>query len=78
MAHYFVSVALVDLLAAAADRDMPDGTKGKDHGRGVVVITSSIASLHNATNVDMMSTLTTFLNPFLLALNTCLPTSNTS
>src|SRR6266536_4325744 len=26
MAHYFLSVALVDLLAAAADRDMPDGT----------------------------------------------------
>lgn len=38
---------------------MPDGSKGRDHGRGVVVITSSIASLHNATNVDMMSYATT-------------------
>jgi len=59
MAHYFLSVALVDLLAAAGDAIMPDGTKGKDHGRGVVVVTSSIASLHNATNVDMMSYATT-------------------
>ena len=55
MAHYFLSVALLDLLAKAADMDMGDGSKGKDHGRGVVVITSSIASLHYATNVDMMS-----------------------
>ncbi|KAF8849674.1 NAD(P)-binding protein [Acephala macrosclerotiorum] len=55
MAHYYLSVALLDLLAAAGDLDMPDGSKGRDHGRGVVVITSSIASLHNATNVDMMS-----------------------
>lgn len=55
MAHYFLSVALVDLLAAAGDLPMSDGTRGRDHGRGVVVITSSIASLHNATNVDMMS-----------------------
>ncbi|KAG4435627.1 hypothetical protein IFR05_008902 [Cadophora sp. M221] len=55
MAHYFLSVALLDLLAAAADMEMPDGNKGRDQGRGVVVITSSIASLHYATNVDMMS-----------------------
>ncbi|KAK0103710.1 hypothetical protein ONS95_005717 [Cadophora gregata] len=55
MAHYFLSVALLDLLAKAADMEMGDGSKGKDHGRGVVVITSSIASLHYATNVDMMS-----------------------
>jgi NAD(P)-dependent dehydrogenase (short-subunit alcohol dehydrogenase family) len=59
MAHYFLSVDLLDLLAAAADREMEDGTTGKEHGRGVVVITSSIASLHNATNVDMMSYATT-------------------
>ncbi|TVY44300.1 Rhamnolipids biosynthesis 3-oxoacyl-[acyl-carrier-protein] reductase [Lachnellula occidentalis] len=59
MAHYFLSVALIDLLAAAGDAIMADGTKGKDHGRGVVVVTSSIASLHNATNVDMMSYATT-------------------
>jgi NAD(P)-dependent dehydrogenase (short-subunit alcohol dehydrogenase family) len=55
MAHYFLSVALLDLLSAAGDIIMPDGSKGKDHGRGVVVVTSSIASLHNATNVDMIS-----------------------
>jgi NAD(P)-dependent dehydrogenase (short-subunit alcohol dehydrogenase family) len=59
MAHYYLSVALLDLLAAAGDLQMPDGSKGRDYGRGVVVITSSIASLHNATNVDMMSYATT-------------------
>lgn len=59
MAHYYLSVALVDLLAAAGTLNMPDGSRGRDHGRGVVVITSSIASLHNATNVDMMSYATT-------------------
>lgn len=59
MAHYFLSVALLDLLVAAADADMADGSKGKDHGRGVVVVTSSCASMHNATNVDMMSYATT-------------------
>ncbi|KAH7346811.1 putative short-chain dehydrogenase [Rhexocercosporidium sp. MPI-PUGE-AT-0058] len=59
MAHYFLSVALLDLLAKAADMDVDMGGgqmgKGRDVGRGVVVITSSIASLHFATNVDMMS-----------------------
>ncbi|KAH8796108.1 hypothetical protein F5882DRAFT_396659 [Hyaloscypha sp. PMI_1271] len=59
MAHYYLSVALLDLLATAGDLQMPDGSKGRDHGRGVVVITSSIASLHNATNVDMISYATT-------------------
>lgn len=29
--------------------------KGKDEGRGVIVITSSCASMHNATNVDLTS-----------------------
>lgn len=38
---------------------MLDSSKGRDYSRGVVVITSSIASLHNATNVDMMSYATT-------------------
>ena len=77
MAHYFLSVALLDLLAAAGERVHDDGSKGKDNGCGVVIVTrsapyssivspvradtdpadtnSSIASLHNATNVDMMS-----------------------
>lgn len=59
MAHYFLSVALLDLLAGAAEIKMPDGSKGRDHGRGVVVVTSSCASMHNATNVDMMSYATT-------------------
>ena len=59
MAHYFLSVALLDLLAAAGDLDMPNGMKGRDHGRGVVIVTSSCASMHNATNVDMMSYATT-------------------
>ncbi|KAH8657782.1 7-alpha-hydroxysteroid dehydrogenase [Xylariales sp. PMI_506] len=45
-AHYFLSVAFMPLLAAAAEL--------KD-GRGVVVVTSSCASMHNATNVDMSS-----------------------
>lgn len=29
--------------------------KGRDVGRGVVVITSSCASMHNCTNVDLTS-----------------------
>jgi NAD(P)-dependent dehydrogenase (short-subunit alcohol dehydrogenase family) len=55
MAHYFLSVALLDLLAAAGDLDEADGAKGRDRGRGVVVVTSSCASMHNATNLDMTS-----------------------
>jgi len=65
MAHYFLSVSLLDLLAAAGERELRDekgkktGRKGREEGCGVVVATSSIASLHNATNVDMMSYATT-------------------
>jgi NAD(P)-dependent dehydrogenase (short-subunit alcohol dehydrogenase family) len=54
-AHYFLSVALVKLLAAAADLDLPDGRRGKDEGRGSLVITSSAASMHNSTNIDLTS-----------------------
>ncbi|OJI98411.1 hypothetical protein ASPVEDRAFT_123508 [Aspergillus versicolor CBS 583.65] len=56
-AHYFLSVAFLPLLAAAADRvlDGTEGRKGRDEGRGVVVVTSSCASMHNATNVDLTS-----------------------
>lgn len=54
-AHYFLTVALVKLLAAASDLYLGDGKKGRDEGRGVVVITSSCASMHNATNVDLTS-----------------------
>jgi NAD(P)-dependent dehydrogenase (short-subunit alcohol dehydrogenase family) len=54
-AHYFLSVALLKLLAAASDLDLPGGIKGRDRGRGVVLITSSCASMHNCTNVDLTS-----------------------
>ncbi|KAK5113238.1 hypothetical protein LTR62_003574 [Meristemomyces frigidus] len=54
-AHYFLSVALLKLLHAAAHLDLGDGVKGSDVGRGVVVVTSSCASMHNCTNVDLSS-----------------------
>ena len=54
-AHYFLSVAFLPLLAAAADQPTSDGGKGRDEGRGVIVVTSSCASMHNATNVDLTS-----------------------
>ncbi|OJD35042.1 nad-binding oxidoreductase with nad-binding rossmann-fold domain [Diplodia corticola] len=72
-AHYFLSVALVHLLAAAAERmvaiDEPAGgggtgsgtglgttaVKGRELGCGSVVVTSSCASMHNCTNVDLTS-----------------------
>lgn len=48
-AHYFLSVALLPLLAAAAS-NMNAG-----EGRGVVLVMSSCASMHNVTNVDLTS-----------------------
>ncbi|KAJ5786548.1 uncharacterized protein N7503_011760 [Penicillium pulvis] len=54
-AHYFLSIALLPLLAAAADQPIGDGRKGRDEGRGVIVVTSSCASMHNVTNVDLTS-----------------------
>jgi NAD(P)-dependent dehydrogenase (short-subunit alcohol dehydrogenase family) len=54
-AHYFLAVALVKLLAAAAGLDLPGGRKGRDVGRGVMVITSSCASIHYSTNIDLTS-----------------------
>lgn len=54
-AHYFLSIALLPLLAAAADQPIGEGRKGRDEGRGVVVVTSSCASMHNVTNVDLTS-----------------------
>ncbi|KAJ5765237.1 hypothetical protein N7520_004796 [Penicillium odoratum] len=54
-AHYFLSVALLPLLAAAANQSRGDGVKGRDEGRGVIVVTSSCASMHNVTNVDLTS-----------------------
>lgn len=54
-AHYFLSVALLPLLAAASELDLGNGQTGRSQGRGVIVITSSCASMHNATNVDLTS-----------------------
>jgi NAD(P)-dependent dehydrogenase (short-subunit alcohol dehydrogenase family) len=47
-AHYFMSVAFLHLLAAAADDD-------RSAAPGSIVITSSCASMHNVTNVDLTS-----------------------
>ena len=54
-AHYFLSVSLMKLLAAASALDLGGGRKGRDEGRGSIVITSSCASLHNCTNIDLTS-----------------------
>ncbi|KAI5239921.1 NAD(P)-binding protein [Aureobasidium subglaciale] len=54
-AHYFLSVALLPLLSAASKLDLGDGRLGRETGRGAVVMTSSCASMHNATNVDLTS-----------------------
>jgi len=49
-AHYFLGVAMMPLLAKAA---ATQGTGGG--GRGAMVVTSSCASMHNVTNVDLSS-----------------------
>lgn len=70
-AHYFLTVALLKLLAAAASRELPADSDaagegetsenlaaprtGRDAGCGSIVITSSCASMHNCTNVDLTS-----------------------
>lgn len=54
-AHYFLSVALLKLLVAASNLELSDGLRGRDVGRGVMIITSSCASMHNCTNVDLTS-----------------------
>lgn len=54
-AHYFLSVALLKLLVAASNLELGDGLRGRDVGRGVMIITSSCASMHNCTNVDLTS-----------------------
>lgn len=54
-AHYFLSVAFLPLLAAASEMDTGNGRRGKDDGRGVFIITSSCASMHNVTNIDLTS-----------------------
>jgi NAD(P)-dependent dehydrogenase (short-subunit alcohol dehydrogenase family) len=54
-AHYFLSVAMLPLLAAASQAASADGRLGRDDGRGAIVLTSSCASMHNATNIDLTS-----------------------
>ncbi|KAK5071942.1 hypothetical protein LTR64_004280 [Lithohypha guttulata] len=54
-AHYFLSVGLLKLLAAAADLNIDQGRKGRDEGRGTIIVTSSCASMHNCTNIDLTS-----------------------
>lgn len=54
-AHYFLSVAFLPLLAEAAKCTNDNRVEGRNEGRGVVVLTSSCASMHNATNVDLTS-----------------------
>ena len=54
-AHYFLSVALLKLLVAASDLGIGNGRRGRDEGRGTVIITSSCASMHNCTNIDLTS-----------------------
>ncbi|CAD0090072.1 unnamed protein product, partial [Aureobasidium vineae] len=54
-AHYFLSVALLPLLAAASQLDLGNGCLGREAGRDAIVLTSSCASMHNVTNVDLTS-----------------------
>ena len=54
-AHYFLSVALMGLLANASNMILHDGRKGRDVGRGTIIITSSCASSHYSTNIDLSS-----------------------
>ena len=54
-AHYFLSVAFLPLLAAASQLDVGGARLGRDYGRGVIVMTSSCASMHNVTNIDLTS-----------------------
>ena len=54
-AHYFLSVALLPMLVAASELDIGNGMKGRDAGRGCMIITSSCASMHNCTNIDLTS-----------------------
>lgn len=54
-AHYFLSVIFLKLLVAASERDLGGGVKGRDRGCGCMLITSSCASMHNCTNIDLTS-----------------------
>jgi NAD(P)-dependent dehydrogenase (short-subunit alcohol dehydrogenase family) len=50
-----MSVAFLHLLEAAAQLDLGGGRQGRCVGRGVVILTSSCASMHNVTNIDLTS-----------------------
>lgn len=54
-AHYFMAVAFLPLLSAAASLDCGHGRLGSREGRGAIVLTSSCASMHNVTNIDLTS-----------------------
>lgn len=54
-AHYFLAVAFLPLLEAASRLDLGESRSGRSEGRGVMVIMSSCASMHNVTNVDLTS-----------------------
>ncbi|KAL4800860.1 hypothetical protein BDV19DRAFT_383880 [Aspergillus venezuelensis] len=56
-AHYYLAVSFLPLLAAASQESLSgsEGETGADEGRGVMLITSSCASMHNVTNVDLTS-----------------------
>lgn len=54
-AHFYLATALLPLLAASAAMKLPNGNTGQDEGRGVVIVMSSCASMHNCTNVDLSS-----------------------
>jgi len=46
---------MLPLLAAASQVTLADGRLGREDGRGAIVLTSSCASMHNATNIDLTS-----------------------
>jgi hypothetical protein len=39
MAHYFLSISLLDVLAAAGERVLEDGSRGKENECGDVIVT---------------------------------------
>jgi NAD(P)-dependent dehydrogenase (short-subunit alcohol dehydrogenase family) len=54
-AHHFMAVAFLPLLAAASQLPIANGCEGRSEGRGVIIVTSSCASMHNMTNIDLTS-----------------------
>lgn len=52
-ADYFLSMTLPELLVQAACRHSPNVEPGSESGRRVIAATSSCASLHNSSNIDI-------------------------